>query len=40
MIGLALCGLGVVLWYTIGHSQEHAAQTQALLELLRRRPAP
>ena len=36
MIGLALCGLGVVLWYTIGHAQAHAAQTQALIELLRR----
>ena len=31
-----LVGLGVVVWYTTQHSQEHAAQTQALLELVRR----
>jgi predicted anti-sigma-YlaC factor YlaD len=36
MIGVAVLGLGVLLWLGLSHSAEHAAQTQALLELLRR----
>lgn len=38
MIGVAVLGLGVLLWLGFSHSAEHAAQTQALLALLRRSP--
>ena len=40
MIGLSLFGLGYLIWQGQQHGQEHAAQTQALLEMVRRLPKP
>jgi hypothetical protein len=36
LLGLALVGLGALLWLSLTQGQEHAAQTRALLELLQR----
>jgi hypothetical protein len=36
LLGLALVGLGFLLWLGVTQGQEHAAQTRALLELVRR----
>ena len=40
MLGLALVGLGYLIWLGFRHSAEHAALTQALIETLHRLPKP
>jgi hypothetical protein len=36
MLGLALLGIGLLVWHSFDLRAEHAVQTQALLELVRR----